>query len=524
MYLLKQALLIIIFIFLFFESPLYSQDVTSINGPIKLEARIDVPLELNLEKALDIALLQNLDFLKARYEKNIEKWKFWENIGNWLPDYSLGLSDQRFDGSFLIGGVLPIMALTSSANAFMRFDYRFFEGGKGLFNTLAARKLFKSSSENLTASMKNTLLATAQSYNYLLREQGQLDVLSKAVQEAQSVLDLNQKLLNQGTGTKFNVLQAEAELAEQEQAFISEQAKFREASINLARVLNLEQGVHIKPDNSDLAPKKLFNIDKPITEIIAVAKNNRPELKKAQFEYSAQKSYVTAAFSGFLPRANFFGQYGGTGNVFFHRTKIREVIQDAIALDNNGNPVPQMVSRERTLYQTVQPQVDLTNITNVSNVIRGAGSPFLTAVDDSLMTSRFIGIQVDWLLGDGLGLPTISRINQAKGQAKLAKTNLEILNKKIEEDVRKAYLKIQVTEKLLEVAKKRENAATEALHLAKVRLENGVGINTELLNAEKQYAESIASSVNAIIEYNNAQAELLHSLGLISVETLLAKK
>lgn len=495
----------------------------SVSEPIKLEARIDVPLELNLEKVLNYAIVQNLDVAQAKYLKEIDKWKLWENIGNFLPDYKIGLSDQRFDGSFLVGGVFPVMALTTSANAFMRFDYRFFEGGRGFFNTLAAKNLYKSSKENLSVSLNDTLLRVTKAYNQLLKEQAELDVLAKAVEEAESDLKLNQDLEKEGAGTRFNVLQSEAQLAEQEQLFIAKQAQFREASIALARLLNLEQGIHISPDKNDLAVRKLYDIDKPIAEIIDLAKNNRPEIKKAKLEYNALKNYVGVAFSDFLPKANFFGQYGGTGNAFFHRTKVKEIIPDAIALDENGNPVHQAVSRGRTLSQTFEPQVDLSNITNVSNVIRGAGRPFTTTLDDSLMSNKLIGIEVGWDIADGLGVPTVAKINQARTQAKLAKTTFEILNQKTEEEVRAIYLEVQTAEKLIDVAGKRVAAAGEALHLAKVRLQNGVGINTELLNSQKQYTGALSSQVDAIVAYNNAQAELLHSLGLISVGKLIGK-
>lgn len=491
--------------------------------PIKLEARIDVPLELNLEKALNIAQEQNLNILQSKYEKDIYKWRFLENIGNWFPDYSLGINGQRFDGQFLIGGVLPIMALTSNVNAFMRFDYRFFEGGKGFFNTLASRKLYNSSKENLLASHKDVFLIVTKAYNFLLQEGAKLIVLSKAVEEAQAELKLNQDLENQGVGTRFDVLQSEAQLAEQEQEYISQQSKFREASIILARLLNLEQGVHIKPDQNDLDPKSLFDIDKPINEIISLAIESRPEIKKSELEYKAKRYYIGSAFSAFLPKANFFGQYGGTGNVFFHRTKRRTVIPDAIGLDENGDPLVQSVKR-RAKFQTFDPLVDVSEITSVSNVIRGAGAPFGSTIDDSLMTSKFIGVQVGWEVGNGLGVPAFSKIHQAKNEAKAAKTSIEIVKQNIEQEVRTAYLNVQTTKKLIEVTKKRVIASTEALRLAKVRLENGIGINIELLNAQKQHKEALVSEISAIVDYSNAQAELLHALGIISIENLLGDK
>lgn len=489
---------------------------------IKLEARIDVPLELDLEKALKIALLQNLDLIDAQYQSNIQKWKLWENYGNWLPDYSLGLAGQRFDGSFLVGGVFPVTALTSSVNAFMRFDYHFFEGGKGFFNTLAAKKLYKASREHLSGSINDILLSVYRIYNQLLREQAQLDVLAKAVEEAKANLELNINLEKEGVGTRFDVLQAEAKLAEQEEGFLSQQELFREASINLARLLNLDQGTHIKPSIDDLKIRQLFDIVSPIKEIIELAKNTRPEIRKAFLEYRAQRNLIGVAFSDFLPKANFFGQWGGTGKVFFHRTTIQTVTPDAIALDSDGNPVNQHVNRNRILNQTFNPQVNLSDITDVSNVIRGAGKPFTAAVDDSLMSSKFIGVQVEWLLGKGLGVPTISKINQVKNDALIKKNNIEKLDQQIENEVRVAYLNAQVAEKILEVSEKRVKASSEALRLARLRLENGIGINTELLNAQTDYKNALSSKVNAVVGYNNAQAELLHSVGLITVEKLVS--
>src|SRR3989338_7848268 len=145
----------------------------------------------------------------------------------------------------------------------------------GFFNTLAANKILKSSKENLSASMKDILLLVTKAYNQLLKEEAQLEVLAKSYEEAKSVYELNQNLEKQGAGTKFDVLQSEAQLAEQEQLFIAQQANFRDSAINLSRLLNLEQSAHIRPSQKDLTAKKLFNIDKPIGEILKVAFDNR---------------------------------------------------------------------------------------------------------------------------------------------------------------------------------------------------------------------------------------------------------
>lgn len=472
-------------------------------NPIMLEARIDIPVELSLEKVLQIALRNNLDYLYAKEEQEKKKWVWKENLAMWLPDYSTGFDFRRFDGNFFVGGVFPVSTLTSNVNAFMRLDYKFFDGGKKIFNTLASRNFYKSSIESLSASLKDTLFLVSVAYNKLLSEQSHLEVYAKSVEEAQAVLKLNQDLEESGAGTKFNVLQAEADLAENQQSFIQQQAKFREASINLAKLLNLDQDVHIKPDFNDLEPRRLIDTDKPIQDFLNIAFKNRSEIKKAELEYYAQKNLIALSASDYFPNANVFAQYGGTGSVIFNRTKLKTVIPDAIQVDQNGNPVQ--------------------GRSGFSDVINDAGKPFRVAVNDSLMSNKSIGVEVDWAFGKGLGLPTLAKIKQARNEKEQYKIKLDKVKNQIEQEVRTAYLNTQTSERMLEVSEKRVNASKEALRLAKLRLENGVGINTELLDSQKNFKNALASKVISITDYNNSQAELLHSLGLISVESLTVR-
>lgn len=477
-----------------------------LTNPIKLEVRVDIPLDLNLEEALKMAILQNLDIKGAEHQANLQKWKLRENIGNFFPDFSTGFLAQRFDGSFLVGGVFPVSALTTNINAFMRFDYRFFDGGKKIFNTLAAKNLYKSLQENQNLLLKDALLAVTTAYNQLLKEQAKLDVLAKSVEEAEAEVQLNKNLEELGTGTKFNVLQSQTKFAQQKQGYILQQTKLRQASIKLTTLLNMEQGIQINPDKKDLKAESPKVLDMSIVQLIEVAKENRPEIKKLEFELKAQKNNIGVALSDYLPSANFFGQYGGTGKRLIDDTSTSTIFPDAVFLDDSGNPIVSMI-RTR----------------NISDVIPRSGKPFVVQVDETLMSNKFIGIQVDWDFGNGLGIPTFSRIKQAKEQVKLLDTNLEKLNKQVEQEVRSAYLNIQAAHELIDVAKTRVSSATEALELAKARLENGVGINIELLEAQTQYTESLVSQIEAIVEFNNAKAQLFYSLGLIDINSLVGR-
>lgn len=485
----------------------FEGDNSSSQNPkyIMLEARIDVPLKVDLESAIQIALMNNLDIVESELNREINKWTLRENIGYFLPDYSIGLGINRFDGQFFIGGLFPIDALNTNINAFVRTEYMILEGGKKVFNTLSAKKLYDASKEYLSTTKKNIIYSVVSSYYTLLTEQGKLDVYSKSVDEAKENLKLNQNREKRGVGTKFNVLQADSQLAEQEQLFIDQQAKFRQASIELATILNLNQQTHIKPNVKDLQPLSSPIVEQPIDDLISTAFEHRSEIKQAKLEYKSKKHQIGTAISSNLPNLNLYLQYGGTGQTFFDDTSTSTVTPDAINLDNAGNPVP----AARLAAQAA-------SFSNVSNVQTAGGRPFRADVDRSLMSSLSYGLEFNWFLGQGLGVPLIAKLNKARKEADVSKNNLEKLRIDIEQEVRIAYLNFQAAQKSLKVSEKRVETSKEALRLARLRLNNGVGINTEVLDAQTSYKDSLASRVDAITKYNVAHADLLRSVGMIN--------
>lgn len=440
---------------------LFKQNISS---PIMLEARIDQPTDFDYKQILNIAVKNNLDILQANQNAKIQKWKWIENVGGFLPDYSLGVNWTRFNGTILLAGILPVGDVgNTGANAFMRLDYMVFNGGKNLANTLISKKLFNAANNNIDVAMQDILLAVTKSYNSLIREQAKLNVILHAVEESKADLKLNSDLERQGVGTKFDVLQSTSLLSEQEQLLIRQQALFRQASITLSSLLNIDQGAHIRPDKNDLRPRTLYDINKPIEEMIKTAKENRSDYKKLKQEYNSKRHSIGAALGDYLPTANIFGEYAGRGNYFFKSD------------DERGR------------------QLD---------------------------SSSTYGFAVNWAPTKGLGVPILARIKQAKEEVAMYQTKLDQLESKIEKEVRTAYLNAQSTESLLDVSNRRVDVAKEALRLAKVRLENGIGINTELLNSQTEYKNALFTKVDAIVEHNNSQAELLHALGIISINTL----
>jgi outer membrane protein TolC len=126
---------------------------------------------------------------------------------------------------------------------------------------------------------------------------------------------------------------------------------------------------------------------------------------------------------------------------------------------------------------------------------------------------------VKWTFG-GLGLTEIENAKSAKWHARqtLVDANKQFLN--VFDQVRTSFNDGLSAERRIDQAIDEINAAEEELRLARIRLETGLGINIDVLNAQRDLTQARVDKAQAIADFNIAQAQLLHNIGLISVDNL----
>ena len=160
----------------------------------------------------------------------------------------------------------------------------------------------------------------------------------------------------------------------------------------------------------------------------------------------------------------------------------------------------------------LQPQVDLTG--NVYGVGRTPSSTEALFV---------LGLNVNWQLG---GLGTIDAANIAAARVDARNANLAVQQElvTISQEVRTAYLRCAVAEKNISETDNQVASAFEELRLAKVRYQNGVGTNLDILTAQRDYTQAQINKATAIVNQNIAQVQFVRNLGLVTVDNLASKK
>lgn len=486
--------------------------------PIRLEASYTQPV--NLKDVLHYAVDNNLDIRIQQEQVSSERWRLGSQMGRFLPDVIMNYQSQYLQGSQLLGGTIPISFKTPNVNTQAGFRYYGFRGGSVMFGTLAQLHTFRASKQQLKASINDTLMEVTRIYYNMIRNQALLQIQTRAVDVSKAQVTLNQQLQRAGTGTKFQVLQAETQLARDEQNLLLQQVELRRTAIRLATTLNLNSSVNLLSLEPEVRKVRLLDPNIDINRLIALTILNRPELRQFEELRLAARRQVQVAAAPLYPRFSFFGTVTGSGQTLSQKyqfvpgsfrdvpvtgTRPAGTVID-VTQGNGNNPTG-------NINQFVNPALNST--------LTSAGEVFTppTFASRQIRPSYAIGFLLDFNY-EGLGLPVAATVGSQKALARQAmlRSNQTLIT--VLQDVRDSYLTSQTAERQIEVATKGVLSSAEELRLARVRLANGVGTNIDVINAQRDFTQALVTKADAIVAFNIAQAQLLRNMGLISVETL----
>lgn len=281
--------------------------------PISLDVDFVKPSELSIEEVLEESILNNLDLSIAKLDSKIAKWQFWEKFSDNLPDFSFNFGARDLNGTFFINSGFQAPIDESIASRGIRFDYRAFNGGTTIFLTMA-EKYYRKAAEDQEEEVYNfTLYESARLYNLLLNSQLQVASKLKALNSAELNLDLSQKFFKAGTGTKLDLMQAEAQVANIHKELIDAEAEFRIAEIELANHLRYPLSATIKAQDKNISIYKLVSDELKMEDFITKAKEHNPIIRKNIALKNAARNQGLSKIGDFLPKVDLYAEQAGNG-------------------------------------------------------------------------------------------------------------------------------------------------------------------------------------------------------------------
>jgi outer membrane protein TolC len=433
--------------------------------------------DITLDRAVQIALRQNPDILKALQEIERTRGQVIEVRAQALPQLTLsGRYDQQdkelietggggsggggFETSGQGGGVSSDL-LSALADSFNQSSQQGGTGDQSWSVTLqvrqviyaggqvrAAVKIAKLTEDNSYWALRDTVDAviarTRTQFYEVLLARALIFVAEESVKLQEDQLKDQQNRFEAGTVPRFNVLRAEVELANVRPNLIRARNNLLIAQLNLAKTLGIEAAPDGRITFNVVGELNVAGRPRGLTTALALARERRPFLKVQRQRILIETQQIKVALAGYKPRLDVNGGY---------------LVRNSRLTDN---------------------------------------------LDDTV-NGWFFGVSGSWDLFDGF--ETAGRVKQARATLETARVTYDDSVRQVELEVQQAYANLQQARETIQSQQKNVEQALEALRLANERLAAGAGTQLDVLDARVALTRARSTEVEARADYSKALAE-----------------
>ncbi|AFY44101.1 TolC family protein [Nostoc sp. PCC 7107] len=400
------------------------------------EVQIQKTVPISLAQALELARRNNRNLQVTILELERSRAALRESQAALFPTLDINGSVTNSGNGFSSSDSQP----STSFNGTAQLNYDLYTSGSRQAIIKQAEEQLRIDELDVENQSREIELNIKTQYYNLQQADEQVRINQSAVANAQASLRDAQARERAGVGTRFDVLQAQVNLANAQQDLTNSLSDQQIARRQFGTLLSLPQSVDITAaDTVALAGLWQPSLEQTIVE----AFQNRPELRQqiAQRNISEQQ-------------------------------------------------------RRQALAQ-VRPQVGLVTSYNL-----------LDRFDDSVsVTDGYsIGLQASVNLFDG-GAAN-ARAAQARTNIAIAETQFANQRDQIRFNVEQYYAQLRSNLDNVQTSSVGLEQAREALNIARIRYQAGVGTQTEVIEAENDLTRAEGNRVTAILDYNRALANL----------------
>src|SRR5262249_10367799 len=238
------------------------------------------PLPINLPTALTLTGTSPLDVQLAGERLRTASAQLDRANVLWLPNINLGVEYFRHDGQ--IQAVAGQAFTTSKPALFLGAGPQaVFPVSEALYAPLAARQIVGARLADVQAVRNDTTLQVAEAYFNVQQARGEVAGSIDALRRAEELVELTKKVAPDYAPT-VEVNRARAEAARRRQAVEAAYERWQVASADLTRIVRLEPGTLVEPDEEPALTVELIDPATTPDELIPIALTYRPELASDQ--------------------------------------------------------------------------------------------------------------------------------------------------------------------------------------------------------------------------------------------------
>jgi outer membrane protein TolC len=251
---------------------------------------------IDLPTALRLAGANNLQIAMAVERVREAQARMNAASALWIPSFNAGLIYNKHDGkiqdtrgdvvdvsrnALFVGGgpVIGMSPLNGASNGPARL-FVDLSLADVLFEPLAVRQVVAAADANQVATFNDTLLEVSYAYVALVRAQAQTAIAEEAVKNAETLARITADFSRAGAGLEADAQRARAELGGRRRALAATREDVGVASAELARLVRLDPSVTLLPAEDQPVPVSLVGEHEPLRALIEMAMTSRPELDR----------------------------------------------------------------------------------------------------------------------------------------------------------------------------------------------------------------------------------------------------
>ncbi len=250
----------------------------------------------SLEEALIKAYQSNPTLEAGRASLRATDEQVSQALSNWRPNVSLSGEAGFRDLDTDLNGTETDNSLTPYTVG-AEVVQPLYRGGRTVAETDRAEARIRAARAALRSSEQDVLLQVATAYFNVLRDTAVVELNQNNVRVLERQLEATRDRFSVGEVTRTDVSQAEARLAGSKADLISAQG-------NLANTrAQYERLVGNKPDNLEI-PNPLSGLPTSVTDVLAIAQEQHPDVVQAQYTEDAAKSDIRLSEGSLYPEVN----------------------------------------------------------------------------------------------------------------------------------------------------------------------------------------------------------------------------
>jgi outer membrane protein len=265
---------------------------------------------LSLEDAVKIALQNNYSINIAKNEKEISDNNY--SIGNagFLPQLdatgSYTKSSNNTSQEYLSGQKISRnSAKSSNLSGDITLNWTIFDGLQMFASLNQLKELKKQGETNFKIAVENNISDVVSTYYDIVRQKQVLAVIERSINISEERVRIAQDKKQLGSGSKFDLLQAQVDLNEDRSSLLNEELTLKQDKILLNRLLGRDVDYDFSITDSVIA----INENLSFEELSANIENRNSRLIQAKQNKNLAGINLRLARSGWYPEISVFAGY-----------------------------------------------------------------------------------------------------------------------------------------------------------------------------------------------------------------------